>query len=397
MELVRDGRIATIDGLRGLAIVLVLWFHDWQITWQAATIPFVNVSLQPIAETGFLGVALFFFISGFVLLLPYAQAHFMGTAPPTLRQFFTRRFLKIVPSYVLAIAVLIAIGYQTYADAGSALKDVGFHLLFVHDWFASTTGSIDGVMWSLGVEIQFYVLFPLLVAVFVRRPIATTLALFAIANAWRIWCMTGNHYYYEMRLAQLPGYIDFFAAGMIGAWAYVAIAIRRPSLAARRWAFTALMIAGFVAFVLVMNSCYERRGDAEWPQLWSVQWRSAAALGCLAGALGSLFAVRGFQRALANPVLLFLAAISYNLYLWHQPVGRVLLNRHLQPFTGTDPHEDHVWQVTYWLVAVPVALGVSALLTYGVEQPILRLGKRLRAPRATVPVAPETIAVAAET
>ncbi len=396
MELMRDGRIATIDGLRGIAILLVVWFHDWQISWQAATIPFVNVSLQPIAETGFLGVALFFFISGFVLLLPYAQAHFAGTAPPTWRQFFMRRFLKIVPSYVLAIAALIAIGFQTYPNAAIAVKDVGFHLLFIHDWFASTNESIDGVMWSLGVEIQFYLLFPLIVAVFVRRPLVTTFALFAIANAWRVWCMTSDHFYYEQRLAQLPGYIDFFAAGMIGAWAYVAIAARRPSIAARRWIFTALSIAGFAAFVLVMNSCYERRFDQEWPQLWSVQWRSAAALACLAMALGSLFAVRGFQRALANPVLLFLAAISYNLYLWHQPIARVLLQWRLPPFAGADPHGDRVWMMTFWFVAVPAALTFSALVTYAFEQPILRLGKRLRAPRAAVPIAPETIAVAAE-
>src|ERR1700736_550166 len=175
MELVRGGRIATIDGLRGIAIAAVVWFHLWQISWTWAIIPYTNISLQPIAEAGFLGVALFFFISGFVLMLPYAQAHLAGTPWPALSHFFGRRFLKIVPSYVLAIAVMIALGYQTYATFSAAVKDVGFHLLFIHDWFATTNASIDGVMWSLGVEIQFYVLFPLLVVAFVRRPLLTTL------------------------------------------------------------------------------------------------------------------------------------------------------------------------------------------------------------------------------
>ena len=393
----RDGRIATLDGLRGIAIALVVWFHLWQITWQAAVIPVVNLSLQPVAETGFLGVALFFFISGFVLLLPYAQARVAGSTPPTWRQFYTRRVLKIVPSYVLAIVALIALGYQTYANAGFAVKDVAFHLLFVHDWFATTNGSIDGVMWSLGVEIQFYALFPLIVTGFVRRPYLTTLAMFAIANGWRLWCMTSNHYFYEQRLAQLPGYLDFFAAGMIGAWLYVTIATNRPRLADRRTVFSLLTLAGTVAFVALANDCYVHRFDPEWPQLWAVQWRSPLALAALAIALGSLFSARPVQRAIANPVLLFLAAISYNLYLWHQPLARMLLKLHLPPIATADPHDDHLWQLTFWLVALPVAVAVATLITYAFERPILRLGKRLRAPHAAVPLARDTVAVGAET
>ncbi len=393
MELVRGGRIATIDGLRGIAIAAVVWFHLWQISWTWAIVPYTNVSLQPIAEAGFLGVALFFFISGFVLMLPYAQAHLAGTPWPALRHFFGRRFLKIVPSYGLAIVVMIALGVQTYATFAEGAKDVAFHLLFIHDWFGTTNTSIDGVMWSLGVEIQFYMLFPLLVLAFVRRPLLTTLALFALANAWRVWCMLSNHYFYEQRLAQLPGYIDFFAAGMLGAFAYVAIATHRPRLAQRRWAFTALSAVGFVALWLLVANCDFHRSDAEWPQLWAVEWRSALALACLAAGLGSLFAVRGFQLVLANRVLLFLAAISYNLYLWHQPIALALVHHHLPPYATADPHDDPHWKLVYWAVAVPAAVAVSALITYGVEQPILRLGKRRRELHPTaIPIAPETVA-----
>ncbi len=137
---------------------------------------------------------------------------------------------------MLCIVVLLASGFAHYTGFADGARDVVFHLLFIHNWFGVTNASIDGVMWSLGVEIQFYVLFPLLVLAFVRRPLTTTFALFAIANVWRIWCMLSpDHYYYEQRLAQLPGYIDFFAAGMLGAYAYVAIA-----LAAARAGGTAL-------------------------------------------------------------------------------------------------------------------------------------------------------------
>jgi len=393
MDLVRGGRIATIDGLRGIAIMLVVWFHVWQISWQGAVVPYVNLSFQPFAVTGFLGVSLFFFISGFVLMLPYAQAHLSGTAPPTVRHFFGRRFLKIVPSYVLCIVVLIATGFQAYASFGDAARDVVFHLFFVHNWFGTTNMSIDGVLWSLGVEIQFYVIFPLLVVLFVRRPLTATFALFAIANVWRIACILNpDHYFIEQRLAQLPGYIDFFAAGMLAAYAYIAIALKRPELAVRRWIFTAVAVVGFIALFLLVYNCYVHRYDHEWPQSWVVEWRSAIALACMVAALGSLFAARGFQLVVANRVLLFLAAISYNLYLWHQPIAIQFRAWRLPPFATPDPHNDPHWMLTYCLVVLPAAIAVAALITYAFEQPILRLGRRRRELAPTVmPIAPESL------
>jgi peptidoglycan/LPS O-acetylase OafA/YrhL len=101
--------------------------------------------------------------------------------------------------------------------------------------------------------------------------------------------------------------------------------------------------------------------------------------------------VRGYQLALANPLLLFLAAISYNLYLWHQPLARLLVQIHFPPYAG-DQHQDARWMVTFWFIALPLALGVSAMITYGFEQPLLRLGRRRPGARpAVVPVAPETV------
>ncbi|HTJ26674.1 MAG TPA: acyltransferase [Candidatus Limnocylindria bacterium] len=378
----RDRRIATIDGLRGIAIVLVMWYHVWQISWQSAVVPFVNVSLQPLAETGFVGVALFFFISGFVLLLPYAQAHLTRTAPPSLAHFFGRRALKIVPSYVLSIAVLLAVGYQTYPSVAAAMRDLAFHILFVHDWFAISDRSINGVYWSLGVEVQFYLLFPLLAPLFVRRPLLVTVSLVTIANAWRIWALLANHYFIEQRLDVLPAYLDLFAAGMLGAYAYAAIALRRPSLAKRRWIFSALMLAGFAGLWLLCASCYAQRYDADWPHPWVVQTRSLLALACLSAALGSLFAARALQRVLANRVLLFLAAISYNLYLWHQPLARELVRLRIPPYATPDPHSDRTWMLTFELVALPLAVGVAALATYALERPILRLRSWRPPPRA---------------
>jgi peptidoglycan/LPS O-acetylase OafA/YrhL len=104
-----------------------------------------------------------------------------------------------------------------------------------------------------------------------------------------------------------------------------------------------------------------------------VQSRSLLALTCFAAALGSLFAARALQLVLANRVLLFLAAVSYNLYLWHQPLARELVRLRIPPFATADPHSDQTWMLAFELVALPLSVGVAALATYALERPILRL------------------------
>src|SRR5579884_1753272 len=164
-----QGRLGVLDGLRGIAVLLVLWYHVWEISWLPAPLP----SLQFIPETGFAGVDLFFYISGFVIVYPFVKALVHGDVPPTWGHFAYRRAIKIVPSYVLSIVVVIAIGYAHFANAGEALRDIGTHLLFIHTWWGDTYGTINGVLWTLAVEVEFYVVFPLIWLAFKRYPFLT--------------------------------------------------------------------------------------------------------------------------------------------------------------------------------------------------------------------------------
>ena len=157
-------RLGALDGLRGIAIALVLWFHVWELTWLRADLPLGagRLNFNAIPETGFLGVDLFFFISGFCLFMPYAQAAATGGRPPSLAAFAYRRALKIVPSYVFAIAAMSALGLAHFASPAEAAREIALHLLFIHVWFTDSYGSINGVLWSIAVEVQFYVVFTLL-------------------------------------------------------------------------------------------------------------------------------------------------------------------------------------------------------------------------------------------
>ena len=370
------GRLDVLDGLRGIAIALVVWYHVWQISWLSAG-PF-----QFLPETGWLGVELFFFLSGFVIAAPYVRAHLRRSPPPGLRHFIVRRAAKIVPSYVAAIAILAAAGYARWPSLGAAAGDIAAHLAFVHIWFASMYGSIDGVMWSLGTEVQFYVIFPLLILAFVRAPWITAAAMTALALVWRLAVVPAHAFYANQMLGQLPAMLDLFAAGMLAAWVHERYPAATSARARTMWTLAALAAAAL--FILLAQHAFAvRYSDGEWKS-WHATHRIFVALACFCFASAGLRAAPAFRAAVANPVLVFLAAISYNLYLWHQVIARVAAGWSWLPHTGTDLHTDPQRQIAYTVVTLAAALAVATAFTFALERPLLRL---TRAKPAQVPVA----------
>ena len=365
-------RLGALDGLRGIAIALVLWFHVWQVTWLRADVPFsggrVNVNVIP--ETGFLGVDLFFFISGFCLFAPYADALARRVAPPSLRDFAYRRALKIVPSYVFAIGAMTALGLAHFTSAAEAVREIVRHLLFIHVWFPESYGSINGVLWSLGVEVQFYALFPLVAWCALRRPLATFFVIAVVANGYRFGVR--NAYDVGHLMNQLPGTLDLFGAGMLAAYGYSALALRAPKLVARRTLWTFASLAGFALAAVVMNGAFASRLEPEWPYRWLPAGRPLLTLALPLATVGALFAWSAWQRVLANPALVFLSLVSYNLYLWHGAVVRALFDARVVPFLGADPHGDPRWALAFTGVAFVAALAVATLITYALERPLLR-------------------------
>lgn len=362
-------RLGVLDGLRGIAVLLVLWYHVWQISWLPAPLS----TFQFIPETGFIGVDLFFFLSGFVIAYPFVKAQHAQRPPPAWGHFYYRRFIKIVPSYVLSIVALIAIGYSHFASWSVALGDIVTHLLFIHTWWSETSGSINGVLWTLAVEVEFYAIFPLVWWLFRRNAWLTTFALIAVSLSFRVYAQSCCiHTSAPLMLENLPSYIDVFAFGMLAAYLYVrscgAADDRRVQYAATVVAFVAI-----VAAAVDLQHLWLVRAQPDWPTTWVVYHRTFTAAAFCAVALGSLMSVPIWRRALANPVLLFYGAISYNLYLYHQALARLLLHWRIPPFTGRNEHADPHWQVAYTVLAVVVTTAQAAIVTYAFERPLLRM------------------------
>jgi peptidoglycan/LPS O-acetylase OafA/YrhL len=376
-----EARLGVLDGLRGIAVLLVLWYHVWEISWLA---PPAWLAFLP--ATGFVGVHLFFFLSGFVISYPFIRAAAFDTRALTWSEFAWRRFIKIVPSYVLSVAVAYAIGYAQAQPNAALLPDLVTHLLFVHTWFPSRYGTIDGVLWTLAVEVEFYCIFPLLWWCFKRQPWLTAVGMIAIAWWWRLamaqCCYATLFVQYE---ENLPGYLDIFAFGMISAYLFTQWGNRWR--ASRAGAISPwIAIAGIALLVALLKSLYGFSFHDQWAGVWQINNRPLLGAAFALIALGSLASPRWWQVVLDNPPLRFLATISYNLYLYHQLVAREMLSHHIPAYAG-NPHYDPLWQLRYTAAAFAVAIGLATLATYCFERPLLKLKLPARTRSGSTPVA----------
>ncbi|MEI6602204.1 MAG: acyltransferase, partial [Clostridia bacterium] len=400
------GHIDVLDGLRGLAILLVLWFHLWQLTWFNMKFDLPNwgflgsmagkpLSLDFISWTGFIGVELFFFVSGFCLFYPYAQSIWTGKRNQSLLEYTGKRFFKIVPSYLLALLVIGIMGVSglyVFGDAGG-LKgsfsdiwpNIWSHLTFTHNLNPATEGGFTGVLWSLAVEVQFYFIFPIF-AWFIRKgPIPALLTfggMIAIAFFYRGYYLqaglnNGNNFF---PLHQLPAFIDLFAYGMFAAWFLVLLKTKVLKIEALKFFFTVTAVLCMVGFFMLLNEGYLIRYQPNGITIWQVQNRLAFGVVLIILTIGSAFAFKFWRVILANKVLVFLSTISYNLYMWHQFIIRELVTRHIGYPQNLDLQKltnpaDEKWIWIFSLVAVVSSIAVATLITYLFELPILNFGK----------------------
>ena len=350
---VRLGYRPALDGIRGIAVLLVVWFH--------ASLNFggpVGALQRRWVQGGWAGVELFFVLSGF-LITTLLLEEWDRRGDVSLGAFYRRRAMRLLPA--LAVLLLVALAYTQLVEQprGAQLNGVVSAALYQADW--ADVQKVDlaalGHTWTLSVEGQFYLLWPpvLLLLVDRLRPSRVMLATLGLALAFAadravVWLRTGE----LLRTVHgLDAQADTLLLGaLIGMAFHWRLLDRAPRLAgALRYAF----VPAFALFMV-----------ASWLAVPENLFWVIGVLG-LCSALMVLAAVElpvaGARRLLVQRDLVWLGQISYSLYLWHVPVMRLIP-------PGTVPEE--------LLVLVRVALSFAlALLSYHlVERPVSRLRHR---------------------
>jgi peptidoglycan/LPS O-acetylase OafA/YrhL len=349
------GRIPSLDGLRGISILMVLAGH------LAGTRGFpLSAAAGNRTEVAAIGVHVFFVISGF-LITGLLLAELAATDRVRLTRFYFRRTLRIFPPYYVLIGALVLA--QTLGFLFLTPSDVAHAVTYTSNYDAARSWSI-GHTWSLGVEEQFYLLWPAcLVLLGARRGLIAAIAVVLVTPL--------------VRLAELhlfPAYMDGIGARF--ETVADAIAIGCVLACTRDWLHRQPAYMRFLesrGFLVVPVAIFAGTMTGQHPH---VAYVVGFPLANVATALAVDWAVtfpEGLPgRVLNSTPLVFIGLISYSLYLWQQP----FLNR-----TG-----EAAWNAFPTNVLLAFTFAVASY--YVVERPSLALRKILERRRAATRRAP---------
>jgi peptidoglycan/LPS O-acetylase OafA/YrhL len=297
---VAEGRIyrLDIDGIRALAVLLVVAFH-------------INEAIVP---GGFIGVDVFFVISGYLITGNIVRA--LQTSDFSFQEFFVRRFRRIFPAMFLVtfctllVGSLIMLPADVESLAWSAVATVfsAANIYFTYfldtSYFASDSAMVPLLhMWSLGVEEQFYLVWPIVLVLawkFGFRPGAVLVGVIVTSVAIGQWQLSAG--YFEWAYYMLPSRAFQLSTG--GLLVFLPQLMRNLALA-----------ASSLGLLLILGSAYFLNGSMAFPGIYAVPVTLGAALLLASGAHST-----PISKTLSLRPLRAVGLISYSLYLWHWPV-----------------------------------------------------------------------------
>jgi peptidoglycan/LPS O-acetylase OafA/YrhL len=367
--------IPQLDGLRALAVLLVIGHHvfaiyletthrlgtqqlprDWGLI--AMQSPLVNWGLHLA-----FGVNLFFVISGFVLALPFARSLLETGKMPSVPLYLLRRVIRLEPPYLINMTILLLFlllpWRYPHAYWVSMLRVFGPHYLwsivYLHALRYSEASWVGGVAWTLEIEIQFYLLMPVLAQLFrvrnatVRR--GTWMLLTIAAALFGQYVLPTLH---QPRVnLSIAGHLEYFFAGILLADlslkppAMLKLGVRSADL---------LAVAGAVSLVYVLHW----QSSVEWLEPFLVM---AFYFGVLhEGLVGRLF---------RSPWLTIPGTMCYTIYLYHMFIIRQVMERIVRFFP---PNHSLLFDSSVQLLLIlPIILAISAVLYLAIERPFVVL------------------------
>jgi len=295
--------IPQIDGLRFVAIVSVVLFHlGGQVSVRGPKMLLVPHSvywLGVMQGNGDRGVVLFFVISGYILARPFLRQYRLEGHPVTLSKYYIRRLTRLEPPYILSLLILTFAEVTVNHDSlRGLLPHLGASLIYSHNLIYAQMSTISFVTWSLEIEVQFYILAPLLGNLYRIENTAFRRGLIAVLMvAMGLVSLHLNGYLH----ATLLGYAQYFLAGFL-----LADILEYPRHTSRQHlAWDVVSVVGWLAVFLLPRDGY---GVLGWLPLVIVPVYLAA----FYGKVSNWF----FRR----PFVALTGGMCYSIYLLHMLV-----------------------------------------------------------------------------
>ena len=385
------GYLYGLDGLRAVSMILIWMFHSFQQSWLFALIPrkgsrhIVNLTL--LQRHGYIAIDAFFVLSGFCLFYPIARTVLEGAKFGGWKNFYYKRAKKIWPSYLFMLVVLILVPAFSYGTKNchgwDYWKHFVYHAFFIHNFTPETIGTTISTAWTMAIEVQFYLIFPLFARCMKKSPVLTLIGGTALSQSLRLYYATKGDTSSFMQGNTLL-YIDIFLWGMVAAYAVVWARNRVPHMGDK-----GVKVAMTVASVAALGCVYQ-----------ILRWMNQASFGEITGAgagtvfrflyrpiIAFLFAaflfsisnsLKFWERGVwGNRFFIFLSGISYNFYLWHQNVH--IFFKEVVPagipagMSDVSTASDRT-RLIYLLLTLTWSLLIAVFTTYVIEQPFAKYG-----------------------
>lgn len=378
--------IGVLYGFRALMVLFVVNYHIWQQGWLAQHVTLLGKvhSFDYFTRSSYLFVDGMILLSGFLLYLPYARQTVEHTSVPGARRFYENRLIRIVPSYLAAVVIALccfALPQGRYLSTGDAVWDMLSHLTFTFTFWRETClyTPLNGALWTIGIEMQFYLLFPLLARAAQKQPVLTLGGMTLMGWAYRL-CVSLFARDTAILINQMPAFLDVYALGMLGAMAFCRVRTPVARMNSRSRILLGVLCAGLmvvgwlVMCALLRTQSVASAGGPEALRLSQLKLRLPVALTLLTMALAAAHMPRALQRLLDNRLMRFLAAISMNLYIWHQVLS-VQMRQSWFP-DASALHASLPQQWAYTVLCFSVSILVAMTATFGLEQPLSRIFHR---------------------
>jgi peptidoglycan/LPS O-acetylase OafA/YrhL len=371
-------RLGILDDCRGFAIMLVFLAHcvasfpanlasdferPWSFTWSAVT---GKVDLQTVIafiaffpmHLGWAALPIFFVVSGFCIHLTYCQP-----ARPDFRAFYIRRFFRIYPPYLLPLLFFAFIFPWTRLPFNKLTYwgQLGTHFLMCHNVSELSVCAINTSYWTLAVEVQLYMLFPLLMLYVRRFSYGRALLLLAILEV----CLRAfSNFVYDIPGGFAPAFIRTSPFFYCFSWTTGA-ALADAYLTRKPLPFS--KVHPLVWLVLgVLTSGYPTTA-------YSFPFFALATVSFVSRRLAR--ESKGERHSLLARYLRATGTYSYSIYLIHTPILLAIVHECEVRIPGMDKNPFLIFAIGF--VTWPFFFALGALMYYWVEKPSIAFGKKL--------------------
>lgn len=318
-------QLDALTSLRYIAALLVMGYH-------MPLDPDIPFGIYGFLRQGFVGVSLFYVLSGFILCYNYFPAFQNGLSGSQLKKFWFARFARIYPMYILTLTLSLFVK-NSFQQVDPVLAVI--HVFALQSYLPDKNQVIyafNGPSWSVSVEIFFYALFPVLIYFGIRylntarRLLVAGVIVWVAQLGWQSfsqsWGIDAQEYlFYRFG----PGRVCEFAIGLLIGRLFL-LWRNRP---VKKWEIPFVSILTAIGVVVVINIMFLEKSQF---QVYRYGTIYAPAFACLVFWLARYSTP--VSRVMAQPALVLLGEASYSFYLLHDLVIRAMTNQYVSTFSG---------------------------------------------------------------